>query len=124
MSIVPNITRPVNTVAAGKHYQVLSSDGKRWYNVLVQADASLKCDCLAGGYGKHCKHVDSAAYVLAIDNWQAFADRVNARAVAAGVVPAERIAAEREAAQRNRNPLAASNPRCAAADKELLNSLA
>lgn len=101
----------VATVEAGKRYSVLSSDGQTWYTVLVNPNGLLICSCLAGQHGKHCKHQDNVAGVLAADNWQAFADRRNALAIASGLVSAERVAEERQAAQAARDALIIPGPK-------------
>jgi len=56
----------VKIVDEGRHYQIESSSGGHWYNVMYQGSgdadpecvALWECDCPAGQHGKPCKHID------------------------------------------------------------------
>jgi hypothetical protein len=107
MAIVQDKQCTVNTLERGKKYQALSADRVTWYDLEVQAaSGNLTCSCPARG---ECYHQRMVRGVIAADaaaaGWQVFADRMNAKAVAAGVVSAERGAVERQAAQLHRHPL-------------------
>ncbi len=79
------------------HYQAASSDGETWYDMIINlTTGAISCKCPAR---VECRHIRNLRLLLAADGWQAFADKMNARAVAAGVVSAERVQAERQTAQ-------------------------
>ncbi len=103
MTSIPLASKPVkqccvNTVTPGSYYQAGSSDGVTWYDVTKTVNGDLHCSCPARGECYHMGNVRSVMAAEATDSWQLWADKINAKAVAAGLVSAERVAVEREAA--------------------------
>jgi hypothetical protein len=60
------ITKVVKTVDTVKTYEIPGSKGNSY--LVTHSEHSWVCTCPAGGFGRHCKHVEAAKKIEATDD--------------------------------------------------------